>query len=204
MPGVETGMGGRSLRIGGGWLFNPSPPLGHFRWDPHWPGPAQLLGAEAKASLLPAWVSGGGAWGREVPALAGNPTPNLPGCKAGRGDPQPPPAPAQLRPTRPCMAPWVPSSPSIPRCPGCSAPILHCWRRLLGVDKVLSYALTEWLSDIRKNQLPGILGGVGPMHSVVQLGETPITYPPWGLLLCLGALGTWGGGGMVLGEWPGF
>ncbi|XP_059810801.1 autophagy-related protein 2 homolog A [Hypanus sabinus] len=41
--------------------------------------------------------------------------------------------------------------------------------RLLGVDKVINYALTEWLLDIRKNQLPGILGGVGPMHSVVQL-----------------------------------
>uniref|UniRef100_A0A2K6THV3 Autophagy related 2A n=1 Tax=Saimiri boliviensis boliviensis TaxID=39432 RepID=A0A2K6THV3_SAIBB len=26
-----------------------------------------------------------------------------------------------------------------------------------------------WLQDIRKNQLPGLLGGVGPMHSVVQL-----------------------------------
>ncbi|XP_025070707.1 autophagy-related protein 2 homolog A [Alligator sinensis] len=46
---------------------------------------------------------------------------------------------------------------------------LCCRHGLLGVDKVLSYALTEWLSDIRKNQLPGILGGVGPMHSVVQL-----------------------------------
>ncbi|OWK17105.1 hypothetical protein Celaphus_00013306 [Cervus elaphus hippelaphus] len=41
--------------------------------------------------------------------------------------------------------------------------------RLLGVDKVLGYALNEWLQDIRKNQLPGLLGGVGPMHSVVQL-----------------------------------
>lgn len=40
---------------------------------------------------------------------------------------------------------------------------------LLGVDKVIQYAVTEWLSDIRKNQLPGILGGVGPMHLVVQL-----------------------------------
>lgn len=40
---------------------------------------------------------------------------------------------------------------------------------LLGVDKVLGYALNEWLQDIRKNQLPGLLGGVGPMHSVVQL-----------------------------------
>ncbi|XP_075387716.1 autophagy-related protein 2 homolog B isoform X1 [Tenrec ecaudatus] len=40
---------------------------------------------------------------------------------------------------------------------------------LLGVDKLFSYAISEWLSDIKKNQLPGILGGVGPMHSLVQL-----------------------------------
>ncbi|XP_012721537.2 autophagy-related protein 2 homolog A [Fundulus heteroclitus] len=46
---------------------------------------------------------------------------------------------------------------------------LCCRHGLLGVDKVIQYAVTEWLSDIRKNQLPGILGGVGPMHSVVQL-----------------------------------
>ncbi|XP_041070018.1 autophagy-related protein 2 homolog B-like isoform X3 [Carcharodon carcharias] len=45
-----------------------------------------------------------------------------------------------------------------------------CYRHgLLGVDKLISYALNEWLTDIRKNQLPGILGGVGPMHSLVQL-----------------------------------
>ncbi|KAJ1106499.1 hypothetical protein NDU88_003900 [Pleurodeles waltl] len=46
---------------------------------------------------------------------------------------------------------------------------LCCRNGLLGVEKVTSYALNEWLTDIRKNQLPGILGGVGPMHSVVQL-----------------------------------
>ncbi|XP_032089810.1 autophagy-related protein 2 homolog A isoform X2 [Thamnophis elegans] len=46
---------------------------------------------------------------------------------------------------------------------------LCCRHGLLGVEKVVSYALTEWLMDIRKNQLPGILGGVGPMHSFVQL-----------------------------------
>ncbi|XP_031213724.1 autophagy-related protein 2 homolog B isoform X1 [Mastomys coucha] len=40
---------------------------------------------------------------------------------------------------------------------------------LLGIDKLFSYAITEWLSDIKKNQLPGLLGGVGPMHSLVQL-----------------------------------
>ncbi|XP_043930581.1 autophagy-related protein 2 homolog B [Protopterus annectens] len=40
---------------------------------------------------------------------------------------------------------------------------------LRGVDKLFSYAINEWLNDIKKNQLPGILGGVGPMHSLVQL-----------------------------------
>ncbi|TNN56911.1 Autophagy-related protein 2 B [Liparis tanakae] len=47
-----------------------------------------------------------------------------------------------------------------------------CYRQgLLGVDKLFSYAINEWLSDIKKNQLPGLLGGVGPIHSLVQLGE---------------------------------
>ncbi|XP_069036336.1 autophagy-related protein 2 homolog A isoform X2 [Lepisosteus oculatus] len=46
---------------------------------------------------------------------------------------------------------------------------LCCRHGLLGVEKVINYAINEWLTDIRKNQLPGILGGVGPMHSVVQL-----------------------------------
>lgn len=45
-----------------------------------------------------------------------------------------------------------------------------CYRHgLLGVDKLFAYAINEWLNDIKKSQLPGILGGVGPMHSLVQL-----------------------------------
>ncbi|KAE8586365.1 hypothetical protein XENTR_v10021645 [Xenopus tropicalis] len=45
-----------------------------------------------------------------------------------------------------------------------------CYRHgLLGLDKLFSYAVNEWLTDIKKTQLPGILGGVGPMHSLVQL-----------------------------------
>ncbi|XP_076833949.1 LOW QUALITY PROTEIN: autophagy-related protein 2 homolog B [Brachyhypopomus gauderio] len=45
-----------------------------------------------------------------------------------------------------------------------------CYRQgLLGVDKLFSYAINEWINDIRKNQLPGLLGGVGPIHSLVQL-----------------------------------
>ncbi|XP_006861146.1 PREDICTED: autophagy-related protein 2 homolog A [Chrysochloris asiatica] len=46
---------------------------------------------------------------------------------------------------------------------------LCCRHGLLGVEKVIGYAFNEWLQDIRKNQLPGLLGGVGPMHSVLQL-----------------------------------
>lgn len=42
---------------------------------------------------------------------------------------------------------------------------------LLGYDKLLAYLASEWLQDIKKNQLPSLLGGVGPMHSVVQLCE---------------------------------
>ncbi|KAM3870794.1 autophagy-related protein 2 homolog B [Diretmus argenteus] len=45
-----------------------------------------------------------------------------------------------------------------------------CYRQgLLGVDKLFSYAINEWLNDIKKNQLPGLLVGVGPIHSLVQL-----------------------------------
>ncbi|KAG5882217.1 hypothetical protein JTB14_024728 [Gonioctena quinquepunctata] len=40
---------------------------------------------------------------------------------------------------------------------------------LLGFDKLINYLLQEWLNDIKKNQLPSLLGGVGPMHSLVQL-----------------------------------
>ncbi|CAN8009581.1 unnamed protein product, partial [Ixodes pacificus] len=45
-----------------------------------------------------------------------------------------------------------------------------CYRQgLLGMDKLLAFVLNEWLNDIKKNQLPSVLGGVGPMHSFVQL-----------------------------------
>ncbi len=42
---------------------------------------------------------------------------------------------------------------------------------ILGIDKVLSYAINEWTKDIKRNQLPSLLGGVGPMHSFIQLCE---------------------------------
>ncbi|XP_065311944.1 autophagy-related protein 2 homolog B isoform X3 [Dermacentor albipictus] len=40
---------------------------------------------------------------------------------------------------------------------------------LLGFDKLVAFAINEWLNDIKKNQVPSVLGGVGPMHSFVQL-----------------------------------
>lgn len=43
---------------------------------------------------------------------------------------------------------------------------------LLGLEKLLAYIMSEWLNDIKKNQLPSLLGGVGPMYSVVQLCES--------------------------------
>ncbi|XP_071542076.1 autophagy-related protein 2 homolog A [Panulirus ornatus] len=40
---------------------------------------------------------------------------------------------------------------------------------LLGVDRLIQYITNEWVNDIRQNQLPSVLGGVGPMHSVSKL-----------------------------------
>ena len=40
---------------------------------------------------------------------------------------------------------------------------------ILGINRVIEYAISEWASDIKKTQLPSLLGGVGPMHSVIQL-----------------------------------
>lgn len=42
-------------------------------------------------------------------------------------------------------------------------------RGLLGLDKLLMFLWNEWATDIKKNQIPSLLVGVGPMHSFVQL-----------------------------------
>jgi autophagy-related protein 2 len=39
---------------------------------------------------------------------------------------------------------------------------------ILGVDKLIHFLVQEWLQDIKKRQLPKILGGVGPMYSLLQ------------------------------------
>jgi len=48
--------------------------------------------------------------------------------------------------------------------------------RLLGIDRVVAFALAEWLQDIKKNQLPSLLGGVGPLYSLVQLGQFNLVH----------------------------
>lgn len=48
---------------------------------------------------------------------------------------------------------------------------IHHRHGLLGLDRLITFALNEWLQDLKKNQLPSILGGVGPMYSLVQLGK---------------------------------
>jgi len=57
---------------------------------------------------------------------------------------------------------------------------LNCFKcvlySLLGFDRVIAYALSEWLQDIKKNQQLSLLGGVGPMYSLVQLGECYLEY----------------------------
>ena len=43
--------------------------------------------------------------------------------------------------------------------------------RILGIDRLLTNIMTDWGNDIKRNQIPQIVGGVGPMHSLRQLSE---------------------------------
>ncbi|CAK9301864.1 unnamed protein product [Gordionus sp. m RMFG-2023] len=51
---------------------------------------------------------------------------------------------------------------------------------ILSIEKLLNYIIKEWLTDIKNNQLKGILSGIGPMHSFVQLaqGVKDLVYLP--------------------------
>jgi len=40
---------------------------------------------------------------------------------------------------------------------------------VLGQERLLTNIFTDWGNDIKRNQIPQILGGVGPLHSVRQL-----------------------------------
>lgn len=47
---------------------------------------------------------------------------------------------------------------------------------ILGFDRLINFLIQEWLQDIKKRQLPKILGGVGPMYSLVQLCKLHSKY----------------------------
>ncbi|CAG7725322.1 unnamed protein product, partial [Allacma fusca] len=56
-------------------------------------------------------------------------------------------------------------------------------RGVLGIGKLVNFLATEWIADIKKNQVPSVLGGVDifiPMHSFVQLfqGVKNLFYLP--------------------------
>lgn len=42
-------------------------------------------------------------------------------------------------------------------------------RGVLGLERLIMFLLNEWATDIRKNQIPSLLVGIGPMNSFVQL-----------------------------------
>lgn len=42
---------------------------------------------------------------------------------------------------------------------------------LLGIEKLVSHCLQEWLMEIKRHQLPSLLGGVGPMHFLIMLAQ---------------------------------
>ena len=50
---------------------------------------------------------------------------------------------------------------------------------ILGLDRLCLYAISEWVRDVKRHQLPSLLGGVGPMHSFIQLCK--FYYPTHGL-----------------------
>ncbi|XP_033927739.1 autophagy-related protein 2 homolog A-like [Melopsittacus undulatus] len=65
---------------------------------------------------------------------------------------------------------------------------------LLGLSRVLSFAVSEWLRDIRCHQLPGLLGGVAPVHAVLRLWRALrelllLGAPPGGVTRGVTALG---------------
>ena len=56
---------------------------------------------------------------------------------------------------------------------------VHYKNGISGLDKLVTLLVTDWLADIRQNQIPAILGGVGPMHSFLQLVQgVKVTFEP--------------------------
>ncbi len=47
---------------------------------------------------------------------------------------------------------------------------LHTRQGLLGPSRCVQYAINEWITDIKRNQLPNVVGSYGPISSLVQIG----------------------------------
>ncbi|CAD5113882.1 DgyrCDS3044 [Dimorphilus gyrociliatus] len=46
---------------------------------------------------------------------------------------------------------------------------LHYKAGLKGIEKIVEYACREWLQDIKKSQLPALIGGVGPLNAFIHI-----------------------------------
>lgn len=57
---------------------------------------------------------------------------------------------------------------------------LHNEKGILGYGKCVEYAVDEWVNDIRKNQVPNVLGSFGPITSLVEIarGISDLFYIP--------------------------
>ena len=55
-----------------------------------------------------------------------------------------------------------------------------CYRQgLLGYPRLAEWVTLQWINDIKTSQLPSILGGVGPMHSFIQLFSGLVDLVGW-------------------------
>ena len=59
---------------------------------------------------------------------------------------------------------------------------VHSRAGFLGWERVISHLILTWMEDIKRHQLPNILGGIGPMHALsevidatLELAKCPIT-----------------------------
>ena len=64
------------------------------------------------------------------------------------------------------------------------------WYSVLGWDRLLSEVVNVWTGDV-KSQLPKILGGVGPIHYLMQFGKVYWLQPYIDILLVAGKPISW-------------
>ena len=57
---------------------------------------------------------------------------------------------------------------------------IHYENGLLGYGKCVNYAVDDWVNDIKKTQIPNVIGSFGPITSLVEIGKgiTDLFYIP--------------------------